>query len=129
MTRFIVSLSIIAIAVWCVAWFGGWLNISPLPSAISEVVLLLATLLIYALSTRLDDPQRFTQVYLLSIVIKILVACILLVVLILIDKAHARANVLFVFSAYVVFTITEVVFLVQLRRRSEGAKKNQKISF
>jgi glucan phosphoethanolaminetransferase (alkaline phosphatase superfamily) len=129
MTRFIVSLSIVAIAVWCVAWFGGWLNISVLPATLSEGILLFATLLIYVFSTRVDDAQRFAQVYLLSIVLKIFLACILIVVLILIDKPHARANVVFIFTAYVVFTITEVVFLIQLRSRHQGSKKNQKISF
>jgi hypothetical protein len=129
MIRFILSLSVIAIAAWCVAWFGGWLNISPLPAAVAEGILLLATIFIYALATRVTDPQRFTQIYLLSIVIKVFVACILIVALILIDKPHARSNVLFLFTVYVVFTVAEVIFLIQLRRRAEGAKKNQNVSF
>jgi hypothetical protein len=129
MIRFALSLSIVAVAAWCVAWFGAWLNISPLPAAIAEGVLLLATIIIYALSERVTDSQKFTQVYLLSIVLKVFVACILIVALILIDKAHARSNVLFLFTIYVVFTITEVVFLIQLRRHAQGAKKNQNVSF
>jgi hypothetical protein len=129
MIRFVLSLFVIAVAAWCVARYGGWIDISPISASVSEGILFIATVAIYVVAMRVNDPQRFTQVYLLSIVLKILVACILIVVLILIDKAHARSNVLFLFTVYVIFTIAEVVFMIQLRPRPREPKKNQNVSF
>ena len=129
MTRFGVSLLVVGVAAWCVAWFGRWLNIAPVAAGVAEAILFVATLLVYALVTHASDPQRFTQMYLLSIVVKMLVTCVVIVVLILVDKNHARGNVLFLFVVYVLFTIVEVIFLMQFKRRIGEPKKNQNISF
>ena len=129
MIRFVLTLLVVGGAAWCVAWFGGWIDVSPVASTVSEGILLLATILVYLLVASGNDPQRFTQMYLLSIVVKMFVACVVIVVLILVDKPHARANVVFLFITYVIFTIVEVVFLMQARRRLGDPKKNQNISF
>ena len=108
-----------------------YLDIMSISSAatVADGVLVVATVVLFRVMTRMEDPQKFTQVYLLSIVAKILLACALIVALILIDKPHARSNVIFLFTMYVLFTIIEVVFLVRLRSTRSEPKKNQKISF
>ena len=128
MTRLFLTLLAVTVSAELVARYSGWLQTTWLAS-LSTILLLAATLLICRLISRVDDPQSFTQVYLISIIGKILLCCILIVVLILVDKPHARVNVLFLFTMYVLFTVIEVLFLVQLRRAQSGAKKNQKISF
>jgi hypothetical protein len=123
MTRFVVTLLAVAVAAELITRYAGW--ITSIYGTVANGLLLLGTLILVRLMSKIEDPQKFTQVYLASIVGKIFLACILIIVLIFIDKANARANVLFLFAMYVVFTVTEVIFLLMIRR----AKKNQKISF
>jgi hypothetical protein len=127
MTRFLVTLFAVSISVEMFARYSGWVN-SGL-ATLSNAILVTVTILFFRLMSGIEDPQKFTQVYLLSIVAKILLACILIVILILVDKSTARSNVLFLFLMYVLFTVIDVVFLIRLRRKLSGAKKNQKISF
>jgi formate hydrogenlyase subunit 4 len=111
----------VAVTAEMIARYSGWIT-SIYPTAASGA-LLVATLLLFRVLSRVEDPQKFTQVYLVSIVAKILLACVLIVVLIFIDRPSARVNVLFLFAMYVVFTVIEVLFLVRARRAREGAKK------
>ena len=128
MIRFSLTLVATALAGELLVRFAGWLNIS-LSATVANGILLLTTVLLYRAMSGIEDPQKFTQLYMISIVAKILLACVLIVVLILIDNSNARANVIFLFIMYVLFTVIEVLFLVRLRSTRNGAKKNQKISF
>jgi hypothetical protein len=128
MTRLFLTLIAVAAVAELTARYSDLMETTWL-APLFTAILLAATLIIYRLISQIDDAQRFTQVYLVSIVGKILLACILIVILIIADKPHARANVLFLFSMYVLFTVIEVLFLIRLRRTHSGAKKNQKISF
>ena len=128
MIRFVVTMLLVAVTGEWIARYTGLLA-PTIHATVSNSILLLVTLLYFRLLSNIQDQQRFTQVYLMSIVVKILLACILIVVLILLDKSHARSNVIFLFSMYVLFTMTEIIFLVRLRSARGGAKKNQKISF
>ena len=121
MTRFVLTLVAVAVTAEMLARYNGWIT-SIYPTA-ANGALLVATLLLFRVLSRVEDPQRFTQVYLVSIVAKILLACVLIVVLIFIDRPSARVNVLFLFAMYVLFTVIEVLFLVRARRAREGAKK------
>jgi len=128
MTRFTVVLLATALAGELLTRYLNFIDLT-WAATIASCILLLATIVLFRVMSGTADPQKFTQVYLLSIVAKILLACALIVVLILIDKSHARSNVIFLFVMYVLFTVIEVVFLVRLRSARSGAKKNQKISF
>jgi hypothetical protein len=128
MMRFVLALLLIALAGELIARYSGMTG-SSVYATIANAILLAGTAILFRLMAGVDDPQKFTQAYLLSIIAKILLASVLIVVLILIDKPHSRANVIFLFSMYVLYTVIEVLFLVRFRRERNGAKKNQKISF
>ena len=128
MTRFFITLLLSAVAAELIVRYTGLVT-PTLPATIANGILLLGTVLLYRMMSRARDPQTFTQVYLISIVAKIFLACLLIVALIFLDRPHARANVIFLFGMYVLYTAIEVFFLVRLRRAHNGAKKNQKISF
>lgn len=116
MLRFTATLLAVAVVAQGLAGFSGWLSSPPTISIVVNVVLVLLTVVVYQVVSRAGDQQKFAQAYLLTIVIKILAACILVVVAILADRVHARANVIFLLILYVVYTGIEVSFLLLLRR-------------
>lgn len=128
MMRVALVLVLTGLAGELLARYSQLVNIS-LHGTIADGVLLVATIVLFQVMSRVEDQQKFTQVYLVSIIAKVLLACGLFVALILIDKSYARSNVIFLFAMYVLYTVIEVVFLVRLRNARNGAKKNQKISF
>lgn len=58
------------------------------------------------------DAEKFTQLYLLSIVIKLLISGGFVVVFLILDPENAERNTVFFLVAYVIFTAAEVIFLL-----------------
>jgi hypothetical protein len=58
------------------------------------------------------DPEKFTRLYLLSITVKILVACVFVITFVMSDRPGADYNALFFLVGYVIFTAAEVIFLL-----------------
>ena len=75
-------------------------------------VLAITTGLIYYRLQKIDS-QSFTQSYLLTIVVKLLLGGIMISVIIFIDKAAATENAITFIIAYFLFTALEVFFLFQ----------------
>lgn len=62
-------------------------------------------------SRRKHGSINFTQVYLITVVAKILVYGIFVVIVILTDRPNANANAIFFLAGYFLFTALEVIFL------------------
>jgi len=112
MFRFTVSLFVTAAAAQLVAIYSGWMSGPTMFSLIMNVFMLGLTALVFRIVSAINDRQRFTQVYLATIVIKILAVCSFAAVLIVLDRDHARSNIVFLLVLYAVYTAIEVTFLV-----------------
>lgn len=75
------------------------------------ILLTFATGMIYVYLYKANKPEFFLQLYLLTMVVKLLAYCAYNLVMILTDKAAATGNVVFFMATYFVFTILEVAFL------------------
>jgi hypothetical protein len=76
------------------------------------VYLAITTAAVYLFLYRRNDPEKFTQIYLLSITVKILLSCGFVLTFILTDPAGDNFNAIFFMIGYVIFTALEVVFLL-----------------
>lgn len=77
------------------------------------IVAFLATITVVSyLILRKRQGENLTQVYLLSITVKILLSCGFVIALILTNKPDANSNVVFFLIGYVTFTAAEVIFLL-----------------
>ena len=87
--------------------------IDALPSFFYQILLFLifATLVVYRYLYRVDKPDFFVQLYLLTIVLKFIAYVVFNLVLILQDRTGAARNVAFFLINYLLFTALEVVFL------------------
>ncbi|MGC3945893.1 MAG: hypothetical protein QM762_15445 [Chryseolinea sp.] len=89
----------------------GWIETAPSYSIQTALVLAVFTLVIYRYLYRLEKPETFILIYLLSMTVKLIAYGIYVVLMIIDDKPGANANVLFFLILYVVFTALEVAFL------------------
>jgi hypothetical protein len=87
--------------------------IATFPSFTLEILFFLAssTLIIFYILIKRDDPESFTQSYLLSIAVKILFYGAFIFVLIFMDSPGASLNTAFFIASYVLYTALEVTFL------------------
>ncbi len=89
------------------------------PTYTLEIILFLVfiTSFIYRYILRFasQGAQILTQFYLLSIAIKLLAGCSFITALILLDKQNATGNVLLFLAGYILFTVTEIMFLMRLK--------------
>jgi len=116
MLRFTITLLAAAVVAQCIVLSGNW--ISTAPSIVLNVFLSGLTLLVYRIVSGIADNRRFTQVYLATIVIKIIAACSFGGVLIFLDRSNAKPGVILLLVLYFVYTAIEVSFLVRSRRPS-----------
>jgi hypothetical protein len=89
----------------------GW--ISEVPSFLYQSTWLMAfiTTVIYLYLYRSRNESHFVQLYLLSMVVK-LIACLAFIVLIVLEhRQRAVANAMYFVVVYAVFTATEIGFL------------------
>lgn len=75
------------------------------------ILLTFATGMIYVYLYKANKPEFFLQLYLLTMVVKLLAYCAYNLVMIISDRAAATGNVVFFMVTYFVFTILEVGFL------------------
>jgi hypothetical protein len=109
LSRFLISVAVLGALLIVAARF--W---RPAPSWDVAIVAFLAvtTAGIYMLLyPRRADPEKFTQLYLLSIVVKLLLSAAFAVVFLL-NAEDPSVNTVFFLIAYLLFTGLEVVFLL-----------------
>lgn len=96
----------------------GW--ITELPSFLVESTLLMAfiTTVIFVYLYRMSKPSHFVQLYLLSMVVKLLGCLVFIVFVVLTDRDGAIANAVYFVIAYLTFTTAEIGFLYPKISRS-----------
>jgi hypothetical protein len=75
------------------------------------VFLVFGTALIYRYLYKLDKPDIFVQLYLLTMMVKFLAYGAYMLFVILEDRPSAAPNVAFFMIVYFIFTVLEIVFL------------------
>ena len=114
MIRFFLLLLITASALACLAGLAyQQLWIEHLPSFFYETLIFLvfSTATIFAYLYKVDKPDFFVQLYLLTMAVKFLAYGAYNAFMILEDKAGASANVIFFMLLYIGFTGLEIAFL------------------
>jgi hypothetical protein len=122
MIRFFVALLVAAITIaglTIVAKNLSWIN--TLPSFLYQTILFLlfATLVVFRYLYRIEKPDFFVQLYLLTMALKLLAYGAYNLIVILEDRRGAAQNVGFFMILYLLFTVLEVVFLYRKISRSE----------
>jgi len=112
--RFFVALLIAALALAGLTILGAHLSwINSLPSFFYQIILFLlfATFVIFRYLYRLEKPDFFVRLYLLTMVVKFIAYGAFNLIVILEDRSGAPANVVFFMVVYFLFTALEIVFL------------------
>ncbi|MEJ1239134.1 hypothetical protein WBG78_13445 [Chryseolinea sp. T2] len=107
---------VMAVAVGCILVVmlsenQGWIEAAPSYSMQTAAILAVFTIVIYRYLDKIEKPELFIQIYLLSMTIKLIAYGVYVVLMIVDDKPGANSNVLFFLILYVVFTALEVGFL------------------
>jgi hypothetical protein len=89
----------------------GWIESAPSYYVQSLLILGIFTVVIYRYLDRLKNPEIFVQIYLLSMMVKLIAYGVYVVLMIIDDKGGANQNVVFFLILYVLFTALEVGFL------------------
>lgn len=116
MTRFVVVLLLSALVLAGIAGIAyKQLWIEQLPSFFYQTLIFLvfATATIFVYLYKLEKPDIFVQLYLLTMAVKFLGYGVYNLFMILKDKAGAPLNVVFFMMLYIVFTGLEITFLYQ----------------
>jgi len=89
----------------------GWID--AVPSFLYESTILMAfiTIVIFIYLYRSRKATHFTQLYLLSMVVKLVTALVFIVLIVIIDQPAAMPNAVYFMVLYFVFTVVEVGFL------------------
>jgi hypothetical protein len=103
-------------------WWGSSAGLFDRPSYFNAtlVLLLLTTGVIYVYLHRAMKPEFFLNLYLLTMVIKVIAYCAYNLVIIMRDRQAAVTNVGFFMVTYIVFTGIEIAFL---HRKISGENK------
>lgn len=114
-TVFFVSLAFIFVPPWAVE--QSWMEAIPSFSVEIVSVLALLTMVLFAYLQKIQkaNPQKFIQSYLLSITVKMVVGCVLILVIIFMDREGAIANALLFILSYFSLTGIEIFFLLKGR--------------
>lgn len=113
MVRFFLALlfsaGIISLAVYLGANMGyfGW------PTFFGKTLGLLffTTAILYVYLHKAERPQFFVQLYLLTMVLKVLLYCGYVFIMVLDDRVSGTENVVFFMAVYLTFTLVEIAFL------------------
>jgi hypothetical protein len=99
-------------------YFFNWIERPP--SYRLEIILFLffITSLIYRYIFRFASkgPEVVSQFYLLSIAMKLLGGCSFIAAIIFLDRPNMAGNVILFLIAYIVFTASEIAFLIHLKK-------------
>jgi hypothetical protein len=120
--KFIVTLFIASLAFVLMPGLAvkqGWIASEPTYSSEIIFTLGLITIILFHRLHKIQktNPQGFVQFYLFSIAVKMVVGCVLILVIIFMDREGAIANALLFILGYFLFTILEIIFLM---RRSKN---------
>jgi len=107
--RFLITLVVCA----CVIAGCSFLLAQIQPSFFYQTLIFLvfSTAVIYQYLYKIDKPDFFVQLYLLTMAVKLLAYGVYNVFVILEDKPGAVANVVFFMIVYFIFTALEIAFL------------------
>lgn len=96
----------------------GWLLHAPSYTIIILLSLLFVTAVIYNYIARFAamGPEAITRFYLLSIALKLMVGCSMILVVVIFDRDGASGNTVLFLISYIIFTSVEIVFLFGLRK-------------
>ena len=122
MIRFVVVLLVAAIVICGLTIAARNLSwIDALPSFFYQTILFLlfATSVVFRYLYRIEKPDFFVRLYLLTLALKIVAYGAYNLIVILEDRKGAAQNVAFFMIVYVLFTALEVVFLYRKISRSE----------
>ena len=114
MSRFFITIIVLTLALPPAIGYmhdQGW--IGQKPSFLLETTLLVAfaTSLIFFYLYRWGKPRLFVQLYLLSMVVKLLACFAYTVLMILQDRHGAVPNVIYFLAIYFLYTTVEIAFL------------------
>jgi hypothetical protein len=87
----------------------------------SLIFLTFSTAMIFVYLYKANNPGFFLQLYLLTMVVKLLAYCAFCLVMILTDKRSAIGNAVFFMSTYFVFTVIEIAFLFKRINGQKGS--------
>ncbi len=114
MIRFGIALLVLASLLAGMTWMAHvQLWIEHLPSFFyqTSVFLVFSTTVIFVYLYKIDKPAFFTQLYLLTMVVKLIAYGAYVLIMILEDKEGAMMNVVFFMILYFAFTALEIAFL------------------
>lgn len=122
MIRFFVVLLVAAVAVAGLTILSvqlSWIN--SLPSFLYQSILFLVfgTFVVFRYLYRIEKPDFFVRLYLLTIALKFVAYGAFNLIVILADRRGAGANVAFFILVYLLFTALEIGFLYRKISRSE----------
>ena len=121
MIRFFVVLLVAALAIAGLTILAQHLSwIDALPSFFYQILLFLvfATFVVFRYLYKVDKPDFFVQLYLLTMVVKFIAYGVFNLIVILEDRPGAAHNVAFFMIIYLLFTGLEVAFLYHKISRS-----------
>lgn len=121
MIRFCLVLAGFGVALATLTWIAFQLLwISQFPSFFYQTTffLLFSTATIFAYLYRVNKPEFFVQLYLLTMALKLLAYGAYNLLMILKDKVGASVNVVYFMALYAVFTVLEIAFLY---RKNSGS--------
>lgn len=113
MTRFFIVLTVVAGAITVLTLAGAGQAYFTMPSFLYGTIglLYIVTAAIYAYLFRIKRPGDFLQLYLLTMVAKLVVFFLYNLVMVFSDPALALENVVLFLVTYFLFTALEVAFL------------------
>lgn len=123
MIRFVLALTVSALVVaGLTALVYGQLWTQPLPSFFYQTLIFLVftTTTIFVYLYKVNKPDFFVQLYLLTMAVKLVAYGAYNLLMVLKDKSGAAENVVFFMILYLVFTTLEIVFLYRKITGSEG---------
>lgn len=122
MIRFLVAIAALSALLLFIA--RTWFPTAPTwDIAITSFLAITTFLVVYLLQPiKAGNPEKFTRVYLMSITIKILVACIFVISFVLVDRPGADFNALLFLIGYVMFTAAEVISLLVANDSKKASK-------
>lgn len=111
--RFLFTLVLTAVAIGAIVQLGVYEGFFTKPSFFLKTLIFLTaiTFIIYLYLYKVNKPDLFLQLYLLTMVVKLLAYCIYNFIMITRDKSAAISNVVFFMITYFIFTALEIGFL------------------
>lgn len=111
--KFFIALIFTAIVIGGIVELGVYEGLFDKPSFFLKTLIFLTaiTLIIYLYLYKVNKPDFFLQLYLLTMVVKLLAYCVYNFIMITKDRSAAIGNVVFFMVTYFIFTALEIGFL------------------